>query len=233
MWDFFKRNRSVSQEELDFFKSIIEQLPEKYHYLLDQVNEDFLLQKKENALGPKGAFTFVLNADLEPKFKKTISPKLLVLEGIKIWNKQNSIYENMQLHVLEGMLAGFYLLGPFKNYDPQKIEISKLTEKTFNNQAREIVEKVFAKANLEADCLKALDLSDAFEIDISHGIFFTIKNMGDGNYLGINAEGEVFALIHDPYKVVKIFSDCNQISTIVKNGQIDFENLEIIIDKTK
>ncbi|TCN60931.1 hypothetical protein D0809_03385 [Flavobacterium circumlabens] len=90
MFNFFKKKKKkypVTKIELHFFKSLITILPRKYHYLLPQINDDFLIAFKENVLGFKDSYTFLLNAKLEPTFINKKLPHFFILQNIKIWNK--------------------------------------------------------------------------------------------------------------------------------------------------
>jgi hypothetical protein len=48
-----------------------------------------------------------------------------------------------------------------------------------------------------------LDIENTFKIEIPEGDFYTIKDLGDGNYLAVDEHGVVYELLHDPYSIVK------------------------------
>jgi hypothetical protein len=55
------------------------------------------------------------------------------------------------------------------------------------------------------------NMDDTFQIEIPEGIFYSIKDLGEGNYLTVNENGEVYELLHDPYSVKRKASNIHDL----------------------
>lgn len=86
MFNFFKKKKDISDEDLIFLSKIVNKLPFKYSYLKDQANREFILRKEKNEVSGKGTYTLVLNAALESKFANKSLPQFFIIRDIFIWN---------------------------------------------------------------------------------------------------------------------------------------------------
>lgn len=152
-------------------------MPNRYSYLRKSITKDFILGWKPNQLGYPDSYTFLLNANLEKELKKKELPSFFILKNICIWESSMKEYINIELDILTGFLGGFKSESlKFKNFDFTKFDLSKLTEKHFNNQDKGDLMKIIGKENKEH--LLQFDFEDTFKLEIPEGNFYTIKNLG-------------------------------------------------------
>ncbi|UZT98216.1 hypothetical protein ODZ84_01185 [Chryseobacterium fluminis] len=212
MFEFFKRKKEYKFEdrEICFFKNIINVLPKRYLYLEKQLTKDFILGWKPNPLGYENSYTFLLNAALEKKFERKNFPQFFIIQNIEVWEKTLSKFVSIELDILTGFFGGFKSESiAFENFDFTKINLSKLNEKHFRNQDKDELLEIIGKLN--KDQLSKLDIDDAFKIEIPEGVFYTIKILGDGDYLAVDSKGTVYELLHDPYIVKKRASNIQEL----------------------
>lgn len=205
MFRIFKKKKEskFEDDELKFFKNIIQILPDRYSYLKDSISKDFILGWKANELGYLNSYTFLLNANLEKEFKKKELPIFFILKNIGIWETSMKKYIYVELDILTGFLGGFKSESVnFKSFDFTRVDLSQFTEKHFNSNDKDDLMKIVEGINQEH--LLQFDLENTFKIEIPEGNFYTIKDLEDGNYLALNEKGEVYELMHDPYSVRKI-----------------------------
>jgi len=144
-----------------------------------------------------------------------------ILIGIKIFNRNKNIYEDVELDIVEGMLAGFKITARYRDLDLNKIDINGITEKHFKDKDKEALTKILGK--IDKDLLSKLDIEDTFRIEIEEGEFYVIKNLGDGNYLSINKQGAVYGMIHDPYEVELLFENKEDFFKALSTGKFDIQ----------
>jgi hypothetical protein len=209
MFNFFRRKEKkkenpITDVELQFFKKLVEILPQKYHYLYPQINDDFLIGFKENELGYKNSYTFLLNANIEPSFKNKKLPHFFILQNIKIWNNNKNDFVSINLNILSGYLGGFNIESiDFSSFDFTKFDISELYEKHFENKD---LEKIVNNFSEEDKTVIKENIGATYEIELNEGKFYFFDNLNDGNVIALDANANVFLLFHDPYKIEKIFS---------------------------
>ncbi|WP_454047541.1 hypothetical protein [Chryseobacterium sp. Marseille-Q8038] len=205
MFGLFKKNNKINfftEKEVFFFREIIKFLPIRYHYILKQINTEFLISFKPNDLNFKDWYSVQLNANLEKEYNKS---KLgyFQLQNILIFNKKSGKKEKIVLSFLEGLFIGFFLEDiKFENYILNEYDTSNLREKHFKND-NDKVELLEIIGKLDKQKEAKFDIEDTFKIELPEGDFYTIKNLKDGNYLAVDKKGIVYELIHDPYSVIK------------------------------
>lgn len=202
-WEFMDK-------EINFFRKIIELLPTRYHYFLDQLNKDFLISFKPNDLNFKDWYSVQLNAKLEKDYGK---PKLgyFQLQNIYVLNKKSGKKEKIIISFLEGMFIGFFMQDiEFDNYVLSEYDTSNLKEKHFKNE-KDKAALLEIINGISEEKLSSFDINDTFQIEIPEGIFYTIKDLGEGDYLAVNENGEVYELLHDPYSVKKKASNIQEL----------------------
>jgi hypothetical protein len=205
MFGLFKKPNKIkefTEKDITFFREIIKLLPTRYHYILKQLNSDFLISFKPNDLNFKDWYSNQLNANLEKSYS---NPKLgyFQLQNIYIFNKKSLKEEKIILSFLEGMFIGFFIEDmKFENFDLRQYNTSNLREKHFKNDGdKDQLLKIIGQVNDQQK--SKLDIEDTFKIEIPEGDFYTIKDLGDGAYLAVDAHGVVYDLTHDPYSVTK------------------------------
>lgn len=208
MFSFLKKKKKneypITKIELDFFKNLIAVLPGKYHYLLPQINDEFLIAFKENALGFENSYTFLLNAKLEPIYINKKLPHFFILQNIKIWNRVKSDFISINLNILSGYIGGFNIESiEFSNFDFTKFDISEINEKHFENKD---LDTLLMNFNENEKNILSKYLDTTYSINLSDGIFYCIDNIGNGDVIALDKAGTVYLLIHDPVQTIRIFS---------------------------
>lgn len=221
MINFFRKRNSINKEDISFLQAITSDLPSKYLFLQEQISPDFILGKKPNELGDEGTYRLQLNADLEDKYSDKSYPYFFILENIRIWSDKKQSYDYVELHILQGMLAGFKVNCDYKNLNLNKIDVSEIREKHFKGGMEDFIELTLDDVNPKL--ISYLDIDEGFIIDIKEGEFFVIKNLEDGNHIAINKEGEVYGLIHDPYTVEKLYDSVQDLLGDIETGEFSFE----------
>lgn len=203
MFGLFKNNViKPTDDVMQFLRNLIAVLPSKYNFLLEQINTDFILGLERSKINHT-RYSILLNANLESKYENRKLRDYFIIEGLLIWETKYKNYTPINISVSKGLIISIEISSiNFKNFDFTKIDLSTLTEKHFNNEDKENLIKILGKINEEQKVKYQID--DTFKIEIPEGVFYTIKDMEDGNYLAVNKKGEVYELIHDPYSVKKI-----------------------------
>lgn len=206
MFSLFRKKKLIGEKDYDLLKSVVNSLPGKYSYLVAQASKEFILDKKVNPLGKKGTYTLTLNAELEAKYVNRNCPQFFIIRDIGVWNIFNNSFEQIELHILEGMLAGFRVNEKYSALDFNKIDTVRIKEKHFKDEEKEFLRKLIGD-NVPEKVLSFLEIESTFKIELFEGEFFVIKDLGDGNYLSMDKKGAVFGMIHDPYEIEKLFDN--------------------------
>jgi len=221
MLKIFSKKKKILDEDIVFLRAVVSRLPSKYSFLIEQATNDFILGKEVNKLGDEGTFTLTLNADLEKKYANKNLPRFFIIKDIRIWNKVKNTWVNAELHILEGMLAGFRLTSEYSSLNYENIDLTGVKEKLFKDEEKIELINILGKAAKVA--AKYLDIESTFKIELPEGDFYVIKDLGDGNYLSVTKMGQVYGMIHDPYEIELLFEKSDDFIDAVKNNKFDIQ----------
>lgn len=219
MFNFFRKKKKPLEVEYSFFSNVVNQLPAEYDYLKEQVTDDFILGKNPNPLGEAGCYTFLLNANLESRFSNKSLPNFFIIRDIKIWNNVKKAFEQMELHILQGMLCGYMTKAALSDLDDRKVDVSCIKEKRFAEDDKVRLNEILGTISAEVSAL--LDLQTTFKIDLLDESYYVIKDFKDGNYLTVNEAGSIYFMMHDPYKVDKIYEDKDSFLRDLESGKFN------------
>lgn len=222
MFKFFKKKENkykFNNNEIHFFKSLIGILPSKYAYLDKQITSDFILGYKQNILGYKDSYTFLLNAKLEKLYINKKLPNYFILKNIKVWNKKINYYNIIELDILNGMLGGFKIETiDFSGFDFNKIDIESISEKHFENKD---LEKLLLNFNENEKNILSKYLDNTYEINLPDGTFYYVNDIGNGDVIALDKLGIAYLLIHDPAQTIRVFSKEDLLEKIQNNSLIE------------
>ncbi|PWL39602.1 hypothetical protein DKG77_01855 [Flagellimonas aquimarina] len=223
MLGFLKKKKQIKKEDYIFLSSLVENLLDRYPYLENQANKDFILDKKPNPTSEEeGVYMLTLNAKIENLFYNKNLPRFFIIRNMLIWNKRTKEYESVELDIVNGMISGFKVASNYSDLDLSKIDISQLNEKHFNNSDFDSLVKIIGEVSEDID--KVLDIEQTFEIEIDKKKFYVIKDMEDGNYISIDTNGSIYGMFHDPFKIEKIFENKEAFFKALESGIFDFDS---------
>jgi hypothetical protein len=131
---------------------------------------------------------------------------------------ENGKRHRIKISVYEGLWVGFETEKNILDFKDFQIDLSQMQKVKINNGQNLNIDKLVY--GLSSD---KLDLNNLNEFEIDGKLFYQIKDLEDGNYIAINEKGQVFGLIHDPYKIELIDTSLKNFVEKVNNGQVDFD----------
>lgn len=132
------------------------------------------------------------------------------IDGITIWNRKTSVYQQIRLHCSKDIIHGFNIENP--NRFHRSFDLNRLKKESIKienlpiglNPDKKIVEKILN--SLSQKQIELLELEYTFEIDYEGKLFYTILDLEDGNYIAVDKKGKVYRLNHDHEKMVKLIA---------------------------
>jgi len=145
-----------------------------------------------------------------------VKGKHFALKNIIVIQTGNSIPLN--LTVYEGLWVGFEIERNILDFTDFKFDLSKMEKSSSQFAKDNKIEKLVAGLSSPN-----LDLNNLSEFEIDGKCYYQIKDLENGNYIAMDNKGQVFGLIHDPYKIDLINKSIGLFVEDVNNGQFDFE----------
>jgi hypothetical protein len=211
---FRKTSWKIDGKAFEFFDSLFRQLPDEFRFLSDGLGKGLYKRYAVN-FAMKGHHYFI-GFDPSQSDKSIIKEKQFELENILVI--QNADKFVLNITVYEGVWVGFEIEKNVIDFQNFKFDLSGLNKGTSKFAKNSQFEKL-----IQGLSSAILDLHDAGQFEIDGKIYYQIKDLEDANYIVINDKGEVFRLIHDPYKIELINKSVRQFVADVNTGKFDFE----------
>ena len=215
MFGLFKKTSwKIEGKVFNFFDVLFRQLPTEFQFLTDGLNKGLYRKFIVNS-AMKGHYYSIIFDPSQSDASMT-KGKQFEMKNILVVQEENRFPLNITIY--DGLWIGFEIeknISEFQNFQFDLTMFRKDKSKFSTNNKIEKLVRGLSSENL--------DLTDLSEFEIDGHLFYQIKDLEDGNYIAIDNKGQVFGLIHDPYKIELINKSVKQFVEDVNNGQFSFD----------
>ena len=202
MVDFLKSvfaRKKMEPWEKTLMLNTINLLPAEYHYLGKQIEAGIFngrvhidFWNNDNTLG---YVSFSFNPPVRKKFEKR-KEQAFKLTGIKVYDSLSKTDFQYTITVSSGTAIGYSMTWAKKFLiDVNNIDVSEFKKEYFVNPAYKKIEKL-----LSATEKKAINQSEVYEVALDGKVYFHLKDLEDGDFIGIDDEKNIYEITHDPYE---------------------------------
>jgi len=199
MFGLFKKNKKTNFEiETLLMKNIFNSLGDEFKYITNQLNENIITGvRMDNTLFVNHR-KFSFKREILNKYEDK-SGKFFSINGIKVYDNELNEFVELEIAIGYGILQG-YSTPIVKNFNPDisRIDTGKYTVKTFGEDS-ELIKELFTKEEL-----KIIVANDIYEVFLHGKSYFHIKDLEDGDFIGIDKEKSVFKITHDPFEITQL-----------------------------
>lgn len=201
MFGLFKRTK-IEEWEIQLLKRTISKLPNEYLDLINQINDGLFRNVMLDASDIKGYVSFGFHHDIYKKYERK-KERAFKLTNIKVYDFVSSDFLNYEIYVSSGTINGYSLDGNKKrNIDLDRIDVTKF-KKIFNDGFDyDRIANIFSKE--EKDFLNP---SEIYSVNINGFEYYHLKDMEDGDFIGIDNQNNLYKITHDPLETVLIDRD--------------------------
>ncbi|WP_130736527.1 hypothetical protein [Flavobacterium sp. J27] len=214
MFGLFKKTSwKIEGKALDFFRKLFIQLPAEFQFLSEGLDKGLYRRFSVNH-SLKGHF--YVGFDPSQSDKSMTKGKQFELESIIIKQDGQAYQLNITIH--EGLWIGFEIEKNILEFNNFQIDLSSFKKSKSKFAPDSKIEKLVSGLTCEQ-----LDLTNLGGFDVEGKTYYQIKDLEDGNFIAIDNKGQVFGLIHDPYKIELINKSVRQFVDDVNDGIFDFD----------
>jgi hypothetical protein len=202
------RKRRIKKELSRFEKLLTNKLGEYYPSMID-IHKNSKLQFFYFTDKPSGiTLLYSINGDYFNRNKKKHNVNFKV-DGLEIKRKAKNEYAKFSVTVTSDLIATIDIDDSknfWKDYDTDQLKTDDLkrTELVFGNEDEKKLLKILK--SVDETLKKKVEIEDTFEIELDDKKFFTLLDMEDGNYIGVNSKGQVFRLLHDSNEQARLIN---------------------------
>ncbi|MEM8894360.1 MAG: hypothetical protein AAGC88_07275 [Bacteroidota bacterium] len=204
--------------------NIINKLPASYEFLIEQkkVTRTQYLSERPDIPGFKFIGQFYPEESLR---KYTDKSKNFKLSGIQLYSKRTKDFEDVQLLINDGHISGIQISN--SNYDSfefdlERVDVNGLTEEEYQFPPNDV--DLFFQS-LDPKNQQHIDELGFMDIQLGIRTYYTVYDMEDGNYIGIDKKQKVYSLVHDAVPMAKLLKkSLNEVLTEIESGEFDVDN---------
>jgi hypothetical protein len=191
MFRLFKRTK-IEDWEIDLLRNIIIKLPHEYSNLINQINDGLFKGVLVDASDIPGYVAFTFHSNLLKKYDRK-NERDFKLTNIKVYDNKSLGLVSYEIYISSGTICGYSIsVGKKHNIDSSKVDVSDFKKEYTGESDYNRIIHFF-----DEEEKKLLNPSEIYSIFIAYKEYFHIKDLEDGNFIGIDENKIVYKVIHD------------------------------------
>ena len=198
MFRLFKRTK-VERWELDLLRNSIINLPNAYSSLINQIDDGLLRGVLVDISDIPNYVAFTFNSNILGKYdrKNGLDYKLT---NLKVYDNRSLSFLPFEIYVSSGTISGYVLGGNNKRkIDLNRIEVSSFRKEFIKSFEFDRINSVFSEEEKSL-----ISPSEVYSIFIEDKEYFHIRDLEDGDFIGIDKDKVVYKITHDPMEVKRL-----------------------------
>lgn len=200
MFGLFKRTK-IYDWELSTLSSILSKLPDEYSQYRVQVENGVL---KGVMIDVSDIHNYVGFSYNPWKYKEFYDSKgrNFRLSNIKVMDILSGRLVNISLYFSYGLINGYSVddrSGSKFKLNSREINVESFDKKYIDNVDFETI-----KSLLNKEEIKLLNQNDVYTSLLKGKKYFHLKELEDGDFIGIDLENNLYRVTHDPFEFIKL-----------------------------
>jgi hypothetical protein len=134
------------------------------------------------------------------------------ISNIIIRDKLSSNRFEVALYFAHNIFCGYVFSSPVqdrRHITDYLVDISLINEGKIGENEFESIKQLFSNEELER-----INKNDIYSSNINGVLYYHIKELDDGNFIGINIDNNIYKISHDPFEVILL--ERNNLINILK-----------------
>lgn len=196
MFGLFKRTK-IENWETDLLRNVVMKLPSEYSSLINQIDDGLFRGVLVDVSDIPGYVAFTFHSDVLKKYDRE-NERDFKLTNIKVYDNKALGFVPYGIYVSSGTISGYSLGGSKKhNIDVNKVDVSGFKKEFIGESDYNRIVNI-----LNEEEKKLLNPSEVYSVFVTDKEYFHIKDLEDGDFIGIDENKVVYKITHDPMEVV-------------------------------
>jgi len=198
MFGLLKRTK-IEPWETQLLENVLRKLPDEYSNLINQISDGLFRGVLVDVSDIHGYVAFTFHSDKLKKYDKINEPDFN-LTNILVYDSKISEYIPYEIYISRGTISGYSLGGNKKhNIDVNKVEVSDFKRVYIGKDDYDRIASI-----LNEDEKELLSPSEVYSVYVFNKEYFHIKDLEDGDFIGVDENKIVYKISHDPQEVMKL-----------------------------
>lgn len=199
MFGLFKRTK-IKKWELDLLREVLNKLDiDGSKDLLNQIDSNLIRGVLTNISDIKGYVAFTYNFEIVKKFEN-LKEKDYKIENVLVFDELSASFLDYTIYVSTGTISGYAINSNRKiKINPKNVRCLNAKKTYINNIDYDNLKKILTSNEIEL-----INSSEVYLIEVNNKEFYKIKDIGDGDFIGIDKDKEMYKITHNPLEIKKI-----------------------------
>jgi len=206
-FNFFKKKITDYKKDEELMIKIFGLLPKEFDYIFRQLNDGILTGVEKLNKEPYTNYTkFSLNVALLNQYEDK-KGSFFQIRGIKIFDLDLAKFIDINIDIAYGLLIGYSTPAKEKiNPDTTNIQVVGFYIKYFENDDFKNLSAILNKEEV-----KLLNAADVYEVALKGKKFYHLKDLEDGDFIGIDLDKRLYKITHDPFEIIELKGNISEI----------------------
>lgn len=219
MFNFFNRKKNQITQNINEFVKIAKALANTLgnDELLKALDEGLVLGFDEIFETKKYNY-YDLNLNMKIyNLHQDKSEDQFSIKGVTVKDKITTKIISLEFIFVDSLIKGVAIPKSFRDFD---LDASTLNLRYFKKIYKSNKPLEFLKNILKKEEIEILKTKNVYEVEIEDEVFYHLKSLDDGDFLGIDQNGAIFKFTHDPFEIKKQNLSIIEIFNQQKNGNL-------------
>ncbi|MFS2186354.1 hypothetical protein ACCC92_06740 [Mucilaginibacter sp. Mucisp84] len=209
-----KSKRPVQDWELVLMYKTLEKLPTEFEYLKRQIEADIFASSLVGYSASYPDYVAFSYSDEYKEFRR-MGERDYEITNIKVRDIDGENWFDYTIFVSEEVISGYSVKGLAGNVvDIISADVSSCIIRYETDDYRRDYQSL--KDVLSNDDLKLIDPDEIYEVNLKERVFYHIYDLEDGDFIGIESNGQICKITHDPFEITPLKESLSEIFSILK-----------------
>lgn len=198
MFGLFKRTK-IEKWETDLLYNVLHSLPgESFKIFENQIQHHL---HKGVIIGLSDIPGYVGLTFYPEVYKKFYDKKgrNFKLSNIYVFDEMSKEFIDYEIYVSSGVINGYSIKKNKYIIDIARIEVSKFRKIYLDSNDYDHISSILTPEEKEK-----INPEEVFSVEVNGNIYYHLKDVGDGDFIGIDRNKNIYKLTHDPFEVTLI-----------------------------
>jgi hypothetical protein len=204
MFGLFKKNKKrntwpITDWEMCIMYNTLNQLPAGFAHLKQQLEYPlFTKASTGRSTNDPDYISFSFDPHIYRDFENRRMQDYMI-RNIKVSNIDKRKFD-YTIWVVAGVICGYSLKG----FDQSVIDLNSVDVRAYAKVYLENDDFGKLAALLNADDIKEINPSEVYEVVLNGNTYYHIKDLEDGDFIGIGTDKVIYTITHDPFEIVPL-----------------------------